>query len=157
MELGTRVSGLQIRRVRLYASTLPVMIAALVAVVCGGATSGAARAFVVAACVVGGGLGIWRSRRLDFCADEQSVMVVNFWRSYRFAWPDVEVVRLAYLRVGVVPQSAIAFWVKGRRPVRVQATPIGKAAQREAFDLLRRLAPPTTPVGPDARLKGKDG
>jgi hypothetical protein len=136
---------------------LPVILGALVALVVGGATSGAVRYAVVAACVVGAALGIRRSLRLDFCADEQVVTVVNFWRSYRFAWSDVEAVRLANLRVGVVPQTCIAFWVKGRRPVQVQATPIGEAAQREAFDLLRRLAPPTTPVGPDARLKGWDG
>jgi hypothetical protein len=151
VEADARVPGVQIERIRFYASLLPLITAVTFGGIVGAATSGPLRLTAIVVSVVGAGFGVVRSWRIDFRADRRGVVACNFWRTYRFSWSDVELVRLAYLRVGVVPQTAFAFWVRGRRPVLVQATPLGRAAQQEAFDAIARLALPGTPVGPDVR------
>src|SRR5205814_3276678 len=97
-----------------------------------------------------GALGVSRAQRLDFLLGDRGVVVRNYWRTYQFEWSDVELVRLALLRVGVVPQTAIAFFLREQRAVLVQATPIGETSRAMTFDAIAKLAPPDVPVGADA-------
>ncbi len=127
------------------------MFAVGAGVIGGFAASGSVRIVIFAIASILGVLGVLRAQRLDFLLGDRSVVVRNYWRTYEFEWLDVELVRLALLRVGVVPQTAIAFFLREQRPVLVQATPIGDTSRAMAFDAIAKLAPPDVPVGADAR------
>jgi hypothetical protein len=120
-------NGVQIRRIRFYAS-YAVILGLGVGGIVGAATHGALRLAVVAVSAVLTVVGILRAVRIDFLVTRRQWRVVNFWRSYEFHWGDVEQVRMALLQVGVTTQPAIAFLLH-KGSVRAQATPIGKAGR----------------------------
>ena len=139
--------GLQLGRIRFYASIVAAVSAVTVGGIAGFAVSGATRLAILLIAALGGVLGVLRAQRLDFLLGDRGVIVRNYWRTYEFAWSDVELVRLAFLRVGVVPQTAIAFFLRDQRPVLVQATPLGSTSRASAFDAIAEHVPPGTHVG----------
>ena len=150
-----RVPGMQLVRIRLYAVINALVVTSLFGTLVAYALPGVLRAAAAALAAVVAVAASARALRLDFLADETGVVVRNYWRTFTFRWSDVELVRNGYLRVGVVPQVAIAFFVSRfvvrRGVVLVQATPVGEKARSLAYVSLTQLAPAGVPIGPTAR------
>ena len=122
--------------------------AAIAAMVC--ATPGGIAGFIIgppwmfvvfAVTVAAGAWAVRRALRLSLEASPEGVVVRNFWRVYTFAWTDVVNVGLGMEAMGVLPQPAVAFGLRGGKTVRAQATPVKVPEQQAVFDTLAALAP----------------
>lgn len=145
----SRPPGLELRRIRFFASIVPAGSALVAGGIAGFAANTSLRIFFAAVFFVSV-LAALRGLRLDLLLDRRGVVVRNYWRTYELEWSDVEGVRLGLMQVGIGLQKAIAFYLPDR-VVLVQATPIRSSSQAKAFEVIAKLAPPSVPVGPDAR------
>ncbi len=128
-------------RTRLYEG----FIAACTCVCAGGiATFAVSGAWRYSFGVLTGVVTLWairRSFRVGLWANEQRVLVRNFWITREFAWSDVKGVFKGLLTMGVVPQTAWLFRLHSGRLVRVRATSIRAADREIQWQTLKRLAP----------------
>jgi len=72
---------------------------------------------------------------------DESVLLDNYWRSYRFSWDEVTEVGTGTVTMLIFPIPAIVFGLRdgGRR--RAQATPSGKSRRVELIGQIKSYAP----------------
>jgi hypothetical protein len=81
-----------------------------------------------------------RALRISLTVSADGVAIVNFWRTYEFAWPELGAVRVenaGFIAEGML--EAVAFRPRGARKATVAEASIGSRRRREA--VLAAVAP----------------
>jgi len=75
-----------------------------------------------------------RAFRISFAFDDDTIVVSNYFRSYRLPWAEVVGVRSGFKTLGIVPLPAIELLRRGGSSVRVQASVGGGRIRAEMAD-----------------------
>jgi hypothetical protein len=75
--------------------------------------------------------------------------VLNYWRTFEFAWNDVKDVGIGAITQGPLPQPALAFGLRDGRIVCAQATPRNSSELQKLVRELTSWAPNSVVWRPD--------
>jgi hypothetical protein len=126
-----------VRRVRTNEALIALIFCALPAWFAFTFASGVFRYMILAALLLAAAVAVARAFRIRIETTGERVRVLNYWRTFEFAWVDVKDVGVGAVTQGALPVPALAFGLLNGRTICAQATPRNQAELRK---LARQLA-----------------
>lgn len=142
-----------VRRVQSNEAVIAVLIGALIAYVLWLTTSGWGRVVGVTLTAALALSAAARSFRIRIEADDEQVLVMNYWRTFRFSWDEIREVGVESVTQGPLLQPALSFSLADGGVVNAQATPRNRKARAKLAASLASLGPRS--VAWDADLVGQ--
>jgi hypothetical protein len=140
---------LVVRRVQVNEATIALICFALLGYVTFLVADSYVRYLIVAALMLLAAIAMARAFRIRVETSKEHVRVLNYWRTFEFAWNDVKDVGIGAVNQGPLPQPALAFGLHNGRIVCAQATPRNSGELQKLVRELISWAPDSVVWRPD--------
>jgi hypothetical protein len=131
-----------VRRTQINESLIALFIGAGTGWIPAAVASGVTRIIIAIAVGLLTVLAMYRAFRIRIEVSHEGLKILNYWRTFRVRWQEVQDVAIGAIAQGMLPQSALALKLVDGHVIRVLATPRNDEQRRLFLDGLASFAPP---------------